>query len=32
MVFADGVAGELATLAGDTVSGYTANFQLGVSL
>jgi len=30
MVFSDGVTGELATLAGDTASGYTATFQLGI--
>jgi protocatechuate 3,4-dioxygenase beta subunit len=29
-VFSDGVTGQLATLSGDTTSGYTASFQLGI--
>jgi len=32
MVFSDGTSTELATLAGDTTSGYTATITLGVSV
>jgi hypothetical protein len=32
MVFADSVDSELATLTGDTTSGYTATFRVGVSV
>jgi len=31
-VFADSLNSELATLSGDTTNGYTATFQLGVSI
>ena len=31
-VFSDGVADELVALVGDTTSGYTGNFQVGVAL
>jgi hypothetical protein len=31
MVFADGVTSELATLTGNTASGYSATFQVGVN-
>ena len=32
MVFADSVSSELATLTGDTTSGYTAAFTVGVAV
>jgi len=32
MVFADGVDHELASLSGDTPSGYTATLQVGISV
>ena len=31
-VFSDGVSEELVALVGDTTSGYTGNFQIGVAL
>jgi hypothetical protein len=32
MVFADSIASELATVSGDSTSGYTAVFRVGIAV